>query len=538
MLTTFKYGCPSWYEANPELEEQFRLAHDLRNQLVEIHKSYEADVAKAWEQHPAVGASVAAVAAAETDVAALHERAAKERSEDRTTEPRPTTRAALKEARVVLRDAKAARRAAKDAGWSDVTAAIGEAGAARKAAVKGAYADFVQTRGLHWATYNDVVDHWKTSVAQVAAARKAGKPAELRFHRWDGSSTIAVQLQREAGKPPRTPGLLASGEGPWRNVLQVRPWEDPAAWSTRPLAERRRLARGTATMNLGGGRAADVPVVVHRMLPADADVVLARLTRRRVAGSYRYHVTLAARVAEPGPAHGDGVAVHLSWHGAGKGWIRVATIASAVDPLPPVPSGLEGLVRRGNDHYAEVFYPPEWAEALRRVDAVRADRDTLLEELRPRVVAALTKDHALAGQLDLAGSTVARWRAAGRFAALARRWPEADPLAPVLETWRATDRRLWEREAHTRDQITARRRDAWRKVAAWACGAALVVTVSAAGMADLREAAEAGEEDTWEARGGRKHIQRAAPGDLRAAVLLAARSRGVTVVEAAETRGG
>jgi hypothetical protein len=76
---------------------------------------------------------------------------------------------------------------------------------------------------LYWGTYNFVFANHNTAVQRIRSRRLDGGPANLRHHRFDGTGTIAVQLQRTATTPPRTPALVADPAGRYRNVL-VLPW--------------------------------------------------------------------------------------------------------------------------------------------------------------------------------------------------------------------------------------------------------------------------------------------------------------------------
>lgn len=63
--------------------------------------------------------------------------------------------------------------------------------------------------GLYWATFNDVAAHHKSVVQRINKARREGRPARLRHHRFDGTGTLTVQIQRRDAAPVRTPATLA-----------------------------------------------------------------------------------------------------------------------------------------------------------------------------------------------------------------------------------------------------------------------------------------------------------------------------------------
>jgi len=530
----YRYGCPHWAEFDDAAMGQLRLAHDLRNKLVEIEHAHAEAVRKVWEQCPGVAAATARAEQAQECVAALRAQAKAERVHDRTTAARRGTAAELRSARQELKDAKAALRAAKDAAFADgdlFTAASDE----RREAIKATYAEFSQERGLYWATYNDVAAHHETALARMKQARQEGRKAELRFHRWTGEGTLAVQLQHQAGDPARTPALIASGQGKWRNVATLTPWIDPAAWEAMPRPERQRLRLGELRARTGRDAHLVLPVIVHRPVPGDAEISDVRITRRTVAGQSRISVAVTCLLPAPAPpVDGATTAVRLSWAAAGEGWLRSARIASS-RPLPPVPADLEPLVRVSpGGMAAEMHFSPGWRALLERDAGIRSYRDQMTDDLRAEVTAALEADPLLAESLEVTPAQVARWRAPRRFVHLCSIWPRDHALAEGLEAWRKRDRHLWAFECHERDQVIARRRDAYRKLAAWLCGCSRQVVLHGLDLASLKRIPCVGAEDTEQARHGRAQLQVAAPGELRGAIEAAASRLGVEVVYATE----
>lgn len=525
-VTVYRYGCPSWVDLDAVALDQIHLAHTLRNELVAMEHRYAQAVEATWALHPEIAAADDAVTAAQTALDTVRETAKAERAKDRTTVPRAATRATLAAARSALRDAKALRREAKDRWYPVVKSELIGVRRARDAARKALYADWVQTRGLYWATYNDVVARHETAVKQVNDQRKQGRPAELRFHRWDGTGTLTVQLQRQLGDPPRTPELLASGDGKWRNVCQLAPWAPPEEWNPRRGPHR----HGICMITTGNKDRIRIPIIVHRTLPAEADITLVRITRRRIAGRYRLSVTVTARIPAPDPAVGALVAVHLGWRSLGDDGIRVAVV-TADRPLAGPPLTLP-VHRVG--HGWEIRLPARMRDAHQTVDDVRSTRDKALDIVRGDVAEWLDRYQP---DDEPSGVEVRRWRSPARFAALAQRWrqeppPEGADMACRLEAWRRQDRHLWEWEANARDQHAARVRDLWANLAAWLCGQAGMVVVDDTPIRDLVRVPDVGTEDSAQARAARRQQHTAAPGELRAAISRAAVARGVTFAKA------
>lgn len=527
-VAVYRYGAPTRggrraYRLPDAAVAQLRLAHELGNSLVELSLARDAAVAKVWSGYPQVAATEVALAVAEEVAEVAAAEVQREKSRQRTRAPRGPAVDALKAARARVRDARAARKEAvaqvKDAAREQLRAVDAD----HRAAVKALYADFVQSRGLYWATYNAVVDSSRTADRRVLGARKSGRPSQRRFKRWDGSGRIAVQLQREAGDPVRSPALLASGGGKWRTVLQVPD----------------RVGDGVIRFGLGSKLAAvEVPVKVHRLLPDGADVTGAELVVERVAGRSIVSVHVAARLPVSGArVGGPVVAVHLGWRrDGGDAALRVASWRSADDVT--VPAVLLDIVTQDTPNSGRVVLPAMLRERFDEYDQVRSARDVALDELRDMLVAWLEgrpQPDAEDGRPPVpTAAEVKRWKSPGRFAALALRWRSDPPLGGVdvavaLEAWRVSDRAAWEREANGRQKALGRRRDAYRRVAAWLAGMAGSVVLDDTDLGRLIRGGKTGElPGVVEDRAGSQRFD-AAPGDLRAAVIATCVRDGVPV---------
>jgi len=544
MITVYKFGTPSRVVLPDGLREQLRMAHDLREDLVTLEHAREAAVRAVWSAYPQVAAAEEVLAAAEADAVRLVEAVAVERRQSRSRTV--ASSAALMAARAEVKAARTARKAAVAA--ISVAAETAEQAviAGHRAAVKATYADYVQTRGLYWATWNDVTDRHRVAVSRVFAARKAGRPAELRHHRWDGSGRLTVQLQRLAADPPRSPDVISEGAGKWRNTFRL-PWTDPVVFTSMSRADQRRAGRGVALWAYGAGRHAELPVIVHRMLPADADITGAQLVVRRVAGGQRVTLSVTARVADPSPVFGGPqVAVHVGWRRLdGAGAVRVA-VWRADSPVD-VPDTLRDVVRVNTDRSGTVVLPARWRDDAARPAVVQSSRDVAFEQVKARVVgwlgehdAPIEQDHA-GVDYQVAGGDVARWRSPGRLVGMARRWATLHEGRPMdehmtglladVEAWRRSDRRVWETQAHGRDKTIGRRDDAWRRFAAWVAGMAGELVLDDTDLAAVARRSDPDESSVPAAVAavpGRQRVD-AAPGGLRDAVRAAAAREGVTV---------
>jgi hypothetical protein len=503
-------------------------AHQLRNKLTEIELGYQEKVAGAWAAHPQIAAGLEREDAAAAQAQELAAQIKAARSRDRSARPDPGLTAELKEARVARREAREEVKALKERYYAaQIKPAILDAAEARGADLKATYGE-ATGEGLYWATYNDTADHHRASVARMKALRAAGQPAQVRFRRWTGEGTLAVQLQRQAG------------DGKWRNVATVSPWQDPDEFSAMPRHQRRAAAReGILRFRVGSEDHAaivTVPVVLHRMIPAAADITGMRISRRVLAGKPSVSVSITVRVSKiPARTEGPLVAVHSGWRALPDGALRVAVAAGAGRP----PANLAGAVRdqvvRDHGDWAEIVVPAGWRNIQARTEKIRGRRDTGMDALKGRLLAWLAGHPAAREDAD-PESTMAAWRSQARFAAIALRWRDQPPgggaeITADLEAWRRQDKHLWQWEAHERDQLGRMRDEAWRRCAAWICASAAVVVMDEWDVAAVTRRPDVTEADDPQARAARANRVLASPGYLRSRIGSAARGRGVTVTE-------
>jgi hypothetical protein len=550
----YRYGCPHWADLDEEGMRQLRLAHDLRNELVAIEKRYEAMVAAIWLSFPQVAAAQTRVDEATATVEQLAGEMLEARKRARSTVPDPDAKARLVEARKVRTAAKADLKATKDTLKPAMREHRAELDAAKRCASGGCRSakrctgecapgchhrcpdptvlrlyDVWSERGLGSGTYTRVHDQHQTATTRIVSTRKNGEPVEHRFHGWRGEGTLTVQI-----------GFGARVFDDWWALDEGRPAKE---WlgRDRRVHEQASGKRRTLRLRIGRSRKHDgpywleLPVVMHRDLPEGVQVRWVQVTRRTVAGSPRLSVSLTLRLpAVPEKATGEVVDVDFGWASGGSAvGVRVARISTASGKLPPVPADIAEMVTAGD--WWELWAPAAWRDLLGRDDAIRADRSELLDDLRPAVAEALS-DAELAEQVGFTAAQ-ARVMKFAKYDRLARVWPAEHPLYQRLVAWRLRDRHLWQFEAHERQQVIARRRDAYRKVAAWLTDAARLIAIKDVAVADLRKRPGVDAEDTYEARGSRRQVQFAAPAELRAAIEQAARQRGVEVVHYSTEEG-
>ncbi|WP_344958104.1 hypothetical protein [Actinomadura miaoliensis] len=293
-----------------------------------------------------------------------------------------------------------------------------------------------------------------------------------------------------------------------------------------------------------------LPVVIHRPIPEDADVSMLLLTRQRVGATWKAFVSVVANVPAPEPrTEGPLAALHLGWRKLSDGAIRAGVVVG----VPTTPGGDPDLKSwlRVHETWAEIVVPDDWQKSWAHYDSLRSIRDRNIEQLRAWLLERFTEHPWLREVLDPEG-TLRQWRSPGRFAALAlsmyhrpegseRRVPTPSPDVPGadsqvwekvarhLEEWRYQDKHLWTWEAHGRRKLVARRKSAYRQIAAWLTHETALVAVDEWSVRDVSRKPRAEDGDDPQMRAARVNRQFASPGLLRQFVRNAAEARGVTV---------
>lgn len=396
-MRTYKYGAKVATRGAEVVDEQIRLAHRYRNRLVEIELARRAAVHRAYRQHPEF---------AEAEDAAL---AASERLAASTNG-----------------DTKARRQEARDA-WARLKVVR----AGLMAEMAGVFASTQEeARDAARRARGDCKVYWGTYLIIEDAAQRANQAdAPPRFKRYDGSGTVAVQVQhgmpveKLVGGTDTRVRLAGAGK---RRELHLRVGSDEhrqPVWAV-------------------------FPIVWHRDLPTDASIKWVRVSRRRVGTKQQYSAQFSIETALPklpAPTRGT-VAVDVGWRKF-DGGVRVA---AWVDD--------EG--RAG-----ELRIPRRILDRYRRTESLRSIRDRsfnatlkLLLEARDDVWPAWIRE-----ELRYAH----QWRATGRLARLAILWRRQrfegdETIYGIVEAWRRQDKHLLEWEANQRENVLRARRELYR----------------------------------------------------------------------------
>lgn len=508
---------------------ELRRTHELSNQLVELEKDHSERIAEAWRQHPELSRLEAAIDDATKEIDVVVEELRKYKQKTRNTKPSPEIKAALIAARRRRKAAKDAFREKKNLIYPVLKPELNKLTDQLRTEIKATYRPAVDA-GMYWANYNATRDRHLVAVKAVKAARRAGQPSDLRFRRWTGEGTLVVQLQRQAGHPPRTPATIADESGRWHNVAQLTPAHDPEMWGKLSRAQQRRIRLGRLKFRVGAGDEAgwvDLPVIVHRPIPPDADICMMEITRRRLGSRMLVHVSVVVRIPDvPARTEGNVVAMHIGWRALPDGEIRVAVLTG---PATAVPEDIAGVVRR-HGAWFEVVIPAWWRDQIDYVQSIASIRGKNLDGIKAWLLEWLVANpnHSIGGI-----ETIDRWRSPARFAALTLRIRADDSLQievrEQLEAWRRQDRHLWDLEANLRDKVIARRNDAFAKVAAWALEDAAVLSVDSFKITALARRPDITQEDSEAHRRARANRVLAAPGILRGKMVDGSHKRGVYV---------
>lgn len=527
----------AWRVPEP-IREQLRLAHALREELVSLRLTYEADLQAIWSSFPTVAAAEERIAHAQAACTAAAENAKAERGQSkRGVRGSPAETSAM----AALREARQQRRAA-------ITEVHGQAAGRRaartaefNAAQRALYHCYVQQEGLFWCTFNDVVGQHLGVVKRVRQQRITRPGATLRHHPFDGTGTIAVQLIRRGVDPPRSPAIVADPNGKYRNYLQL-PWTDPGAWNQMSASQQRHAGRVIARMRYGRSTdgqmlLTELPVQQHRQLDGSADITGARLTIRRTPGGLRATLNVSATLPDPDTRRtGTTVAVHLGWRRSPEGIIAVTWRSTRALHIP---ADLRAVVIAETARTGRLIVPAALNDAFTRADHIRAERGQATRALQRSLVSWLSSrepiDDPRDAETTLDAATVEQWRGAANLHALTRAWTanppaDAESVVALMLRWQRRDARLRRGpDLGQRRHAIAARDDLYRRFAAMLATQAKVLVVDDLALPDLTAASKRRSPGAHKLTATARRI--VAPGRLRTLVTSAAVREGCTIIE-------
>ena len=434
------------FPGRDKAEEQMRLAHRYRNRLVEIELARRRAVEEALRRlSPDLVGCELAIEAQERALEVARSSIRRASAEARKKVASPEARDAAKTAIAHLKRERAKRMSLRKAlfsssDWEAEEKRISdEAGAAiRKARAE---------CGLYWGTYLHV----------EGTVKRTGAPP--RFHRWDGSGHLAVQIQHGM-----TWAEALAGADNRLRVRHAPPTDSKHSQLLHVVSVR------VGSTEDGSPVWADVPrVVLHRPIPDGARIKWVHLIRRRIGCSQKWHVQFVVSAESwerTDRATSGTVGINVGWRMRPDGSLRVAAFC-----------GDDG--RRG-----ELCLPSRWLAQWKKTEDIRSIRDRNFDDVRTAIanwVKGTIPEHvrALTGEVmpelppwwRQRAATLASWKSPARLAALTIHW-RANRFAgdavmfPLVEDWRRRDRHLYEYERHLADQLLAEREDLYRVFAA------------------------------------------------------------------------
>lgn len=575
----FSFRCLGPISEVERVNDQYRLAHRFRNQLVEIEHRMWSRFRDAELDHPVVGPVLRHAESCEAVVDDAYDelRGAKSGGGEPTEEMRDRL-ASCKELRsVAWKDLKTIKRDNVE----DLRPLYEHARNLAHGELLMARADF-SAQGLRHGAYIRIEDAVKT-------ASKSGLPS---FEPYDGEGSIGTQLLQQRQRGEDDPAcaslgltareLLMAGDTRLRlgppGAMDAHPRSELAGitWDQVPQLSRnlrRHAARTWVDLRIGtveGSRApiwARFPIVLHRPLPTDAVIKWAYVVRKRVGRRFewRFQLTLESKAFDPckEPGGTGACAIDLGWRRLwnDRGEMIGLRAGMVVDEIgvereiqvpTPAPANLpstavmERLIARGGR------MPMRDGRTLMGAIAKVDDLAKIRREAHEHAIARL--DDWIAGHAapDWLREALSRGRwSERRLAGLVDHWGRErfdgdEHVLFDLRAWAHQDRHLYHWQAHQREKIIAARRARWRQIAAELTSRYATIVIEdgrnrspdrPSGSWKLPDLGAPGWErhdpedgDPSEGRDQRRMSRIAAVGELRAEILKAAKQRGCRVV--------
>ncbi len=489
LTAVYCYGTPSKVDIPDFAMDQLRLANRFWNGLVEIQHAHEQAVAEIWASHPELAKLNDEIAQLVEQGRELKEKADAARVTGRRRYIADSDlKNELKQQREKLKAAKKNYRESKSLFYSQLKPEFTKLKDKRVADIKSLRQAFA-SQGLHWGTYNAVSQSFDTAAKRVSSLRASGRSSALRFHRFDGTGTWTVQLQREAGDPPRTWAAIVGGQSKWRNDVKI---------TTEELSEGSRRKRPRTILSIRIGRQGkdpmylSIPINIHRPIPPEAEVTQIQVTRKRVGTQFRLSAAFSLRLPTPAETKNPGtVGINFGWRSnRSDGYLRTAVwYGVGCDKQLDLREWMDKWVTQKKSvdggMVGEIHVPDYWRRGMARMQRVRSQRDLNFNAIRSVVSRWLTAHKDGAASLASAWATehpnatkplwtkpadVALWRSAGRLASLCLFWREHrqsgdDEILAVFEAWRKQDRHLFEWETNGVQRLIAQRKEVYLCVA-------------------------------------------------------------------------
>ena len=326
-VKVYSYACRLIYSEDAEaVQQQISLTHEHRNLLTEIllegRKAYRALIAERCgvDLSDLEDKREALLDEAKTLKAQINQW----KIQERTRKTNPDLAAKLKGLRKNLKLIKEKIKEVKTKAKLDpeLAALLEECDAQVDARIKTARAHFSKERGIYWPNY--------MRNEESAQQQRYGR-MDPRFCRWTGEGTISIQLQGGMSVAE-----LFSGYDSRLRFLAPDGFTDTDPSQTiRGPAKRIRAFWRVASDQNKDPLWIELVVVMHRMLPPDARIKWAILTREKAVRAegrrflsltkdYRYSVQLVTELPDTPIGHDKTVAIRTGWTMT-RGALLVAT---------------------------------------------------------------------------------------------------------------------------------------------------------------------------------------------------------------------
>jgi len=313
---------------------------------------------------------------------------------------------------------------------------------------------------------------WGTYGANERAARAAqyapGRRKDPKFKHWSGDGIVSVQLQK---------GITAEQAWGGSKFLQItkpfstpedNPWTKNRPDGTPDRAFRRKNCRTTVRIRVGSSPTnrmkpiwVEFPITMHRSIPDDVKIKWAKIVQKRSGTTYRFYLQLtlskdkAKEVQRPGV-----VAVNLGWRRVGDNNIRAA-------------------YWYGDDgRHGEVILEGEYSKKMETMCIKQAARDLALNQIKESFAVWLSRHKKEQDSLPqwLTGwrgiSMIRNWESQRKLASFVLHWRKNrfdgdEAMFGELETWRSLDKAAYNRTRGIEYRCQLRKKDAYRKFAAF-----------------------------------------------------------------------
>lgn len=343
-----------------------------------------------------------------------------------------------KKLREQIAEAKIIRDGAKKATREANKSALDQLEKERRDAVKAVTAQ----SDLYWCNYDEVQKDY-----DQARKRAMRDKTQIKFHRWDGTGKVTVRFQK--GLP--VPNVFASD-----TRLQIDPVPQDA-WD-KPRGVRRKLTQTVIRLRVTSDENkkpvwVELPMVMHRPMPAESEIRCASICREKVGRKWRYKAVLTVTLGETKPKiHGRGVVgIDLGWRMIKNG-LRVAYWVD------------------DQGEHGQLVLNPEVLYEFNKLPDLQSIRDKHFNEVKATLTA-WSAENKKPDWLTEELKTLHAWRSPGRLVVLILRWRNErfdsdQEIYDKLEYWRKRENHLYDWEANLRDQVHRRRREIYRIFAA------------------------------------------------------------------------